>query len=446
MKGAGEILARQRDRGRDGTAVAAARFPFDAAPADGPPPPHRLTKPDRENRLPEATPPLPRPPAPARVCRRLAALALAAGLLTVAGPAGAASPPAVGVVVAKKQPVFRTYSYTGRVVGPRVVKLQARVSGYLERRLFRQGSEIKKGELLYVIERGPYRAARDRAQADVAKAQAAYANAKLAFARAKKLLHTPAGQQSAFDNARATKDGDAAALAAAKAQLETAKINYGYTEIRAPISGRIGATEVNVGNVVGPNSGTLATIVSENPMKVVFAMPVVDARKLRRELADKGGLGALSLRLRLPDGDMDKQTGTIDFASNRISEQTDTLQLEGSIANPVLAHAGSARVGNRQLTSGEFVTVILRTKSPSPAIVLPRKAVLADALGNYVLVVNGQDKVERRNVTLAASTPSRATVASGLSPGARVIVDGIEKVHPGVTVKPGRAAGAPKPG
>lgn len=385
---------------------------------------------------------LPRLPVPRMICRRAAPLALA--LLAVAGPA-AAAPPTVGIVVAKNQPVFRTYAYTGRIVGLRVVRLQARVNGYLKQRLFHQGSEVKKGQLLYVIERGPYRAALDQEQAKVAKAQAAYANAELAFARAKRLLHTPAGQQSAFDNARATKDSDAATLAAAKAQLETAKINYGYTEIRAPISGRIGATKVNVGNVVGPNSGTLATIVSENPMKVVFAMPVVDALKLRRELADKGGLNALSLRVRLPDGEMDEQTGTIGFASNRISEQTDTLRLQGSIANPVLASAGSARVGNRQLTSGEFVTVILRAKSPSEAVVLPRKAVLADALGDYVLVVNGKDKVERRNVTLAATTPSSATVVSGLSPSARVIVDGIEKVHPGITVRPRGAAEAAKP-
>jgi membrane fusion protein, multidrug efflux system len=386
----------------------------------------------------------------ARLARRgptiVAAAAVSVALAAVAAAAAEPPPPAVGVVVARQQPVYRDYAYIGRVVSPRIVHLQARVTGYLDRRLFRQGSYVAKGELLYVIEQAPYRAALDRAKASVTQAQAALVFAQLSLARMRRLLHTPAGMQSTVDQDQATADSDAAALASAQAALETAQINYGYTEIHAPIAGRIGPTNVNVGNVVGPNSGVLATIVSEDPMDVVFSAPVRDVVALKASLAGRGGLGALDLAIRLPDGRVDKQRGTIAFVTNEVSENTDTLELRGSIPNPASAEPTASRAGNRELTSGESVTVLLRTKAPSEAIVLPRDAVLSDQFGDYVLAVDRHNVVVRRKVALANTTPSTAAVASGIAPGDRIIVDGIERVHPGIkvdaeTVKPTGAQG-----
>jgi membrane fusion protein (multidrug efflux system) len=208
----------------------------------------------------------------------LARAALAAGALLIAAalppPAAAqghsgGSTPAVSVIVAKKTPYYQQFSYTGRIRSLAIVNIRARVTGYLQKREFEEGGTVKKGQLLFVIEQAPYQAALDQAQANVEQAKAKLRNAKLALARAERLLHTPAGQQSTVDNDRATEESDAAAVAAAKAQRETAAINYGYTMIRAPITGRIGPNLSSIGNVVSPGSGTMATIVSEDPMEVV---------------------------------------------------------------------------------------------------------------------------------------------------------------------------------
>lgn len=350
-------------------------------------------------------------------------------------------PPAVSVIVAKKTPYYRHYSYTGRIRSLAIVNIEARVTGYLEKREFQEGGTVKKGQILFVIEQGPYEAALDKAEANVQQAKAKLENAKLALARAERLLHTPAGQQSTVDNDRATEESDAAAVAAARAQRETAAINYGYTMIRSPITGRIGPNLSSPGNVVGPGSGTMATIVSQDPMEVIFPVPVRDLQTLRDDLKDKGGLHALKLSITLPDGKRDKQTGHITYVSNQVSESTDTIAVHGHIPNPVIPALGAPRSNDRQLTSGEFVTVHLRVKKPTERIVVPHDAILTDVLGNYVLVVNDKNKVIRRNVTLASSNQSQAAIASGVKPGARIIVRGIESVHPGLVVKPRTVAG-----
>lgn len=371
---------------------------------------------------------------PCLSARRACGYAVAIMLL-LGGSAGAAMPPpSVSVIVVGKQPVYHEQSYTGRMRAARIVNLVPRVTGYLVQRLFHQGMDVKKGQVLYVIEPGPYRAAFDQANASVAAAKATLADAKLALERAAKLLHSPAGQRSTYDTALATEHRDAAQLDAARAQRATAAINLSYTQIRSPIDGRIGRSNVNVGNVVGPTTGTLATVVSQDPMDVTFSMPTRDATRLRSELAHYGGLKAVQLLLRLPDGRTDKQTGTLDFTANQIDQSTDTLYMQGTIANPVIPGLDGARVDDRELTSGEFVTVIVRSRHPKQEIVLPRDAVLADELGNYVLAVNAQSKVVRKNVTLSQTTASTATIAGGLSLGAKVIINGIEKVHPGLTV------------
>lgn len=371
---------------------------------------------------------------PCLSARRACGYAVAIMLL-LCGSAGAAMPPpSVSVIVVGKQPVYHEQSYTGRIRAARIVNLVPRVTGYLVQRLFHQGMDVKKGQVLYVIEPGPYRAAFDQANASVAAAKATLADAKLALERAAKLLHSPAGQRSTYDTALATEHRDAAQLDAARAQRATAAINLSYTQIRSPIDGRIGRSNVNVGNVVGPTTGTLATVVSQDPMDVTFSMPTRDATRLRSELAHYGGLKAVQLLLRLPDGRTDKQTGTLDFTANQIDQSTDTLYMQGTIANPVIPGLDGARVDDRELTSGEFVTVIVRSRHPKQEIVLPRDAVLADELGNYVLAVNAQSKVVRKNVTLSQTTASTATIAGGLSLGAKVIINGIEKVHPGLTV------------
>jgi membrane fusion protein (multidrug efflux system) len=353
---------------------------------------------------------------------RLHAAWLLLGLASASASAQSA-PPVVGYITAAEQPVYDQQTYTGRIQARQIVQLQARVTGYLTAQDFTDGQEVKAGQLLYVIEQPPYQALVDQAQAAVAQAQAQARNAQLTLSRAQALLHTAAGQQSSVDLAQATALSDQAAIASAEAQLQTAKINYGYTQIRAPMDGVMGATAVNVGNVVGPQSGVLATIVSEDPIYVSFALPSVDA------LADREKAGQLDLLVQLPDGSMYDQTGRIDFVNNQVTQNTDTLAFRATIANP-----------EHQLTDGEFVTVIVRARAARPQLVLPLSAVVEDQLGDYVLKVGPGNIVLRQAVALGTQTDTNVNVRSGVSPGDKIITQGIQMVHPGLQVNPQPAA------
>jgi membrane fusion protein (multidrug efflux system) len=355
------------------------------------------------------------------------------GFLLADGPALAQPAPEVEFMTAALKPVYDEESYVGRIQSPQIVQLNARVTGYLEAQDFTDGDMVKKGQLLYVIEQGPYQAAVEQAQATLEAAMAQSRNADVTLARAAALLRTPAGQQSTVDSSKAAALSDAAQIDAAKAQLQTAQINMGYTEITAPLDGQIGATSVNVGNVVGPTSGTLATIVAQDPMYVVFSLPVVDAQKLQPEL----GGGGLDLLVQLPDGSMLGQTGKINFINNQVTADTDTLTWRGTIANPPLTGAPNSA---RALTDGEFITAILRSRTAHDEMVLPREAVITDQLGDYVLVVGPNDVVVRRNVTLGTQTADSVQILQGVTAGDKIITVGIQRIHPGVTVNPQPAA------
>ncbi|GLR68453.1 hemolysin D [Acidocella aquatica] len=352
---------------------------------------------------------------------------IAAGLLTcLAGGlacAQSAPPPVVGVITAASQPVYAQQSYVGHIQSPQTVNIQARVTGYLESQNFTDGQAVKQGDLLYVIEPPPYQALVAQAQAALAQAQAQAHAAQLTLGRAQALLHTAAGQQSTVDLAQATYLSGEAAVQSAQAQLQTAQINLGYTQIRAPLAGIIGATTVNVGNVVGPQSGVLATIVAEDPMYVDFSLPMADALKYRARAAH------MDVLLQLPDGSTYAQTGTVDFINNQVTQNTDTLAWRASIANP-----------DHALTDGEFVTVTLRARQPQSRIVIPLAAVIADQLGDYVLEVGPGNIVKRQNVTLGPLTTTDAPVLSGVAPGDKIITEGIQSVHPGMQVNPQPAA------
>lgn len=366
---------------------------------------------------------------------RVAGLVAACLFLIPAAAAPAATPaPAVGVVSAKIEPIYESEQYVGRIRAERTVNLVARVSGFLEQRLFQEGSDVTKGQLLYVIEQSPYQAAVSARAAAVAQAEAELANAALTLKRQAALLHTPAGQQSNYDTAKAAELSDAAKVADAKAELETASINLGYTEIHAPISGRIGITNISVGNFVTPSSGTLATITSEDPMYVMFEIPSIDALRLNDKYHAEGGLAALSVRIVLPDGKTYPHPGKVHFMSNRVSTTTDTILLRATVPNPLLPGAAQQGVSERPLTDGEFVNVILRALTPEQSVVVPRTAVLNDQLGTYVFVVNDKSVVERRAVVLGETTPTIAVIKSGVKAGERVIVEGIQRARPGLKV------------
>jgi membrane fusion protein (multidrug efflux system) len=372
-------------------------------------------------------------------------LPLVSALLSAGADAQPAShgPPAVGVVRAERQQMTQTDEFIGRIQAVGRVALVARVSAFLEQQLFVEGSEVKKGDLLYRLEQPPFQAQVQANQATVEQLQAQHHNAELTLWRAQTLLKTPAGQQSSVDAALASERALAAQIAGAQAQLRQSEINLGYTEIRAPIDGKISRTEITEGNVVSPTSGTLATVVSQDPMYVLFSIAQRTGLDLRNRYAKKGGFSAVVIKLRLPDGRIYGQDGTLDYGSPTVGENTDTITVRGVIANPVFPGMKAGMPGSRELTDGEFVTVILEGVQPILVLAVPRAAVLSDQQGDFVYVVDAQNKAQRRRVQLGQSTPSTAVVTSGLEEGELVISEGLQRVRPGDSVSPGPASPPP---
>ena len=352
-------------------------------------------------------------------------------------------PPSVGVVRAQQTAITETSEYVGRVQAVDRVALIPRVTAFLEKRLFTEGAEVQPGDLLYTLERGPFEAAVQQQEAAVADASARLANANIQLQRAQSLLHTPAGQRSNVDDAIANQRSQAAQVMSAQAQLKLAQINLGYTEIRAPIAGKISRSAISVGNVVSPGSGPLATIVSQDPMYVLFPIAVRDEEDLRKRYAGKGGVNAVVVKLRLPDGTLYQPDGKIDYIDPSVQQSTDTIVLRASIANQPRGTAAPGQPVDRPLTDGEFVTVLVEGIQPVMALGVPRAAVLSDQQGNYVYVVTAGNHVEQRRILLGQSTPTTAVVMSGLKDGEMVVVDGIQRVRAGIQVLPGPASPPP---
>jgi membrane fusion protein, multidrug efflux system len=367
--------------------------------------------------------------------------ALPIGAYAQPAPAG---PPAVGVVRAERQQITQTDEFIGRIQAIGRVALVARVTAFLEKRLFVEGAEVKQGDLLYQLEQPPFQAQVDNNKANVAQLEAQHRNAELTLERAQYLLKTVAGQQSNVDSALAQERSLAAQIAAAQAQLQIAGINLGYTEIRAPIDGKISATEVTEGNVVSPTSGTLATLVSQDPMYVLFPVSVRAGLDLRNRYEAKGGFNAVIIRLRLTDGRIYGQEGKLDYVSPTVATNTDTITVRGVVPNPLLPDVPPNGPAPRELFDGEFVTVMIEGVQPITVLAIPRAAVLSDQQGDYVYVVDAQNKAQQRRIQLGQSTPSTAVVTSGLTEGELVISEGLQRARPGEVVSPGPASPPPQ--
>src|ERR1700687_1016078 len=239
---------------------------------------------------------------------RVAIGLLTAGAVAIGATAPARAHPAasgpisVGVVEATKRPITETSEFLGRIEGVNRVNVVARVTAFWEKRLFNEGADVKKGDELYQLERGPFEADLASKRAQVAQLQATLENAKLTTERARTLLSGPAGQQSTYDAAIANQRSLEAQVQSAQAQVQLSQINLDYTEIHSPIDGKIGRTAVTEGNVVNPSSGTLTTIVSQDPMYVTFPVPVRESLELRERYATRGGFKAVIIKVILPDG------------------------------------------------------------------------------------------------------------------------------------------------
>jgi membrane fusion protein (multidrug efflux system) len=341
-----------------------------------------------------------------------------------AAQAPAAPPPAVGVQPATKKGVTWSYSFVGRVKAVESVALMARVQGFLDKVQFTEGQDVKTGDILYQIEKVQYQAQVDQAQANLASAKAQELNAQLTYNRSLDLVKTQAVSQATLDSNRASLDMAHASVLQNEAALTQAKENLGYTDIISPINGRIGRTAYTQGNLVGPTSNALATIVSQDPMYVLFQVSVRQLEEIREARKQEDGRQIkISIVVRLPTGKDYAHPGVWNYTDPQVDQQTDTLTMRASLPNP-----------ERQLIDGEFVSVELRERREQPRLVVPQAAIQVDQAGSYVMVVDADNKVQQRRIRLGTQQDADIVVESGLVENENVIIDGLLKVRPGLTV------------
>jgi membrane fusion protein, multidrug efflux system len=320
-----------------------------------------------------------------------------------------------------------TITFTGRVQARDRVDLRARVEGFLEKRLFTEGQDVKEGDLLFTIEKGQYRAAIEQINGTILKAEAALKLSNVEVQRQQTLVTKEVGTQAKLDQVHA-KQGEAQGdLAQQKAALDNAQLNLGYTDIRAPISGRIGRSTFSVGNFVTPSAGTLATIVSQDPIYVTF--PVTQREMLAIRKTKGTSSNDAVIHVQLADGTRYPTPGKVDFVDVTVNQGTDTVQVRAVFPNP-----------DRILVDGQLVNVTAESGNSESALVIPQQAIQVDQSGTFVLVVDTDNKVEVRRVQIARGAGDRVTVQKGLSAGERVMTEGIQKVRPGQTVQANEAA------
>lgn len=333
--------------------------------------------------------------------------------------------PAVGVRPAVMKGVNRSFEFVGRIKAVDRVDVRARVEGFLEKVLFREGQDVKAGDLLYQIEKVQFQAQVDQANANLAAAKAEVTNAQLQYGRNLELSKQQFSPQSTVDREKAALDSGQAKVMQTQAALTQAEVNLDYTDIRSPIDGRIGRTAYTAGNLVNPASGVLATIVSQDPIYVLFPVSVRDLeiiREARRK--EGGGLAKIEIRVRLSSGQEYPERGIWNLTDPQVDQSTDTLIMRATIANP-----------NRDLIDGQFVTAVIRERQEEPRIVVPQAALQIDQSGYYVLVVDAEHKVEQRRIQTGPNRETEVVVSSGLREGENVIVDGVQKVRPGQVVQ-----------
>jgi membrane fusion protein (multidrug efflux system) len=323
----------------------------------------------------------------------------------------------VGTVFAERQQVAQTRDWVGRVNAIDRVEVQARVKGYLEEVLFKEGNPVKKGDHLYHIEKGEYQAAVEQAQGALERSKAAKSLTAIQLARAEDLLAKSAGTAVARDQALAEDQRAAGDVMSDQARLDNANRNLGYTDIVSPITGKISKTNVTAGNVVGPDSGNLTLIVSQDPMWVTFPVSQRSFLTLRVKPED------IKAKIRFADGTTYNHQGKINFIDVSVDQATDTVLVRATMPNP-----------DGALIDGELVTVVLETEQPQEKVMVPQAALIADQEGTYVFVVE-DGKAAIRRIKPGGEIGPDVIVNDGLKGGEQVIVEGLQSIRPGQPVK-----------
>jgi membrane fusion protein (multidrug efflux system) len=353
-------------------------------------------------------------------------------------------PPQVGVISAEPQNEPLTKDLVGRLSAFRSADVRARVAGVLLKRDYTEGSDVKKGQLLFEIDPAPLKAALAAAEASLAQAQATYTNARVNAQRARDLAPRGYISKSDLDNALASERTAAAAVQAAQANVQTARINLGYANVTSPIDGRAGQQQVTEGALVGSGSATLLTTVDQiDPLYVNFTMSVADMEQLRQAQSSGGVTLAkpdqASVQVTLPDGSVYAEPGTLDFTAATVDPSTGAMDLRAQIPNP-----------KHSLLPGMYVTLQAKLGEQHKVFLIPQAAVLRDTVGAYVFVVDSNGTVKRHDVTASSMSGGNWVITSGLAAGDQVVVSGVQNVRDGAPAKaspwqPQAAAGGTAP-
>ena len=337
----------------------------------------------------------------------------------------------VSVATVQQSDVATWNEFSGRLEAVERVDIRSRVAGTVEAVHFREGALVKAGDLLITIDPAPYQADVDRADAQVFAAQSRLTNAKSNYERAKQLLQDHAISQKEYDDSLNAQSEADANLRAAKAQLQTAQLSLGYTQVRAPVAGRVGKLEITTGNLVaaGPGAPVLTTLVSVSPIYASFDADESIVTHALRELP--AGASARAQIEKIP-----VQMGTVDDTATPIAGH---LQL---VDNQVDAKSGTVRVravfdnADGTLIPGQFAHLRMGAVKAEPALMINERAVGTDQSKKFVMVVGADDKANYREVTLGANVDGLRIVTSGLKPGERVVVNGLQRVRPGSLIAP----------
>ncbi|KRA52737.1 GntR family transcriptional regulator [Pseudoxanthomonas sp. Root65] len=345
-------------------------------------------------------------------------------------------PPEVVVVSATPQDVPLQRDLVGRLSPYRSSDVRARVAGVVQKRVYQEGSDVKEGQVLFLIDPAPLQASLSAAQATLASAQATYANAKVAADRARQLAPQRFVSRSDLDNAEAAERSAAAAVQQARANVQTARINLGYASVTAPISGRAGKQQVTEGALVGQGDATLLTTIDQiDSLYANFSMSSSELQTLRQAQGDGkvqlAGDGQRTVQVLLPNGEAIDQTGTLDFSDTVVDPATGSVSLRATVPNP-----------DRTLLPGTFVTLRATLGEQKGAFLIPQGAVQRDTASAYAMVIGKDGNVARKNITAQQAIGANWLVTDGLTTGDQVIVEGLQKVKEGAPAKGVTAAQA----
>lgn len=335
--------------------------------------------------------------------------------------------PSVVVTTVKKVSVNPSRSFVGRIEAVEDVQVKARVSGYLLAMDFTEGQSVNAGDLLFEIDPKPYEVEVARLKAEVKRQQAALTNAERNYERGKGLVDDGYISATDMDELESRRDQANASLISSRAALENAELDLSYTNIKAPISGRIGRKTVSIGDLISPESGALVTLVSMDPMYVTFDL----AEKVIANATIKYTSGQVDYdrlpvpNLILPNKKPYSHTGKFDFIDNRVDRATGTVKVRAVFPNP-----------DGLLLPGQYVAVVVQASSSQESILVPQAAVSEDQQGKFVMVVDAENKVQQRRVEMGERIDINWVVDSGLEPEEKVIVEGLQKVRVGQEVEP----------